>query len=369
MRHRLYAIVSIATVLACGAKGSSAPASGSAPPSVTPAGSVAAPRDCAHDHGGCHANAVCNETPLGARCECKPGFAGNGTTCTEVAVGLQGSRWDMPCKAPSGGKDVCPPKDGKPSATVRLGGSPDGTYLVTLRFRGVVEQQRYAGGEQDGFFYVGGRSDDGSYNVYELRTSEPTQSYFLNAGKAGIRHCFPIDYTRTIAVKGGASLTLLADAQDGRLITAFGEDGKPVVVPDVAPADNDGQFVQMDVIDVSEGADSRLVIDASVLFAVDEADLGPDAKGALSPALEAARKAAGAQLVVEGHTDATGDAAHNQELSVRRARAVAEWLASQGVGLERLVVRGRGASQPVAPNDSDAGRAKNRRVEIAIHRP
>ena len=69
---------------------------------------------------------------------------------------------------------------------------------------------------------------------------------------------------------------------------------------------------------------------------------------------------------VMGHTDSTGSASHNQDLSQRRASSVASYLGSQGIDPRRFAVQGFGASQPVATNASAEGRAQNRRVEIQI---
>lgn len=69
---------------------------------------------------------------------------------------------------------------------------------------------------------------------------------------------------------------------------------------------------------------------------------------------------------VYGHTDSTGSADYNQALSQRRASAVANYLASQGVNGQRFAVTGFGESRPVADNNTDAGRAANRRVEIQL---
>ena len=69
---------------------------------------------------------------------------------------------------------------------------------------------------------------------------------------------------------------------------------------------------------------------------------------------------------VYGHTDATGSDGYNQGLSERRATAVADYLSSRGVQTARLGTRGFGKTQPIASNDTDAGRAANRRVEVKI---
>ena len=69
---------------------------------------------------------------------------------------------------------------------------------------------------------------------------------------------------------------------------------------------------------------------------------------------------------VVGHTDSIGSDSYNMELSRKRADSVARYLQSRGVEWNRLVVSGAGKSQPVASNDTEAGRAENRRVEITL---
>lgn len=69
---------------------------------------------------------------------------------------------------------------------------------------------------------------------------------------------------------------------------------------------------------------------------------------------------------VVGHTDSVGSDDHNQQLSEARARSVAEYLASQKVLPARLLIAGRGESQPIASNDTPEGRSQNRRVAIQI---
>ena len=71
-------------------------------------------------------------------------------------------------------------------------------------------------------------------------------------------------------------------------------------------------------------------------------------------------------VLIVGHTDATGSDAYNQGLSERRARSAAGYLASRGVQPDRIETNGRGEAEPVADNGDEAGRSKNRRVEVAI---
>ena len=71
-------------------------------------------------------------------------------------------------------------------------------------------------------------------------------------------------------------------------------------------------------------------------------------------------------IKVTGHTCSLGEASYNQGLSERRARAVAKFLAAEGVSSSLMKVSGMGESDPAASNDSREGRAKNRRVEVHL---
>jgi len=119
-------------------------------------------------------------------------------------------------------------------------------------------------------------------------------------------------------------------------------------------------------------SDGVIVIDlpADVLFDFDKATIRPDAEPALARAAELLKSYPRAQVSIGGHTDAKGDDAYNEGLSLRRARAVADRL--QGPAGRSLKAEGFGERRPVAPNvkpdgaDDPAGRQKNRRVEIRI---
>ena len=73
------------------------------------------------------------------------------------------------------------------------------------------------------------------------------------------------------------------------------------------------------------------------------------------------------KLMLIGHTDAVGDDGYNQTLSQRRALAVETYLVQHGVPSTRMVAAGRGETEPIASNDTEAGRQQNRRVEIAVY--
>jgi len=187
------------------------------------------------------------------RCHCDDDLA-------DVAAALRGLRWEMPCK-PGHAGTFCAAAVDKPVVTASLAGDPARQYDVTLRFRGVVEWESYAGGRAEGPWYIGGHPDNGAFNIYQLAISQPAQVFYLNAPGANdqLAPVRSIDYQKTIRVQGGATVTLSADAQDGSLVANTDDKGKPLVIPDVppAPAPFDGQFIQMDVVSVAPAPAAR----------------------------------------------------------------------------------------------------------------
>jgi outer membrane protein OmpA-like peptidoglycan-associated protein len=104
----------------------------------------------------------------------------------------------------------------------------------------------------------------------------------------------------------------------------------------------------------------------NVTFATDSADISSDFYEVLDSVAIVLNEFEKTYVDVVGHTDSTGRAEYNQALSVRRAQSVADYLMSREVMPERLVVTGRGQTQPIASNDTTEGRALNRRVEIVL---
>lgn len=103
-----------------------------------------------------------------------------------------------------------------------------------------------------------------------------------------------------------------------------------------------------------------------LLFATDSASVRPDLRGDLRAVASSLLKYPNSRIEVIGHTDNTGAAAYNQDLSQRRAVSVASVLRESGVPGARVAAYGRGEDQPVASNLTPEGRARNRRVEIII---
>lgn len=103
-----------------------------------------------------------------------------------------------------------------------------------------------------------------------------------------------------------------------------------------------------------------------LLFAVDSASLRPDLRSDLGSVAQSLIRYPNSRIEVIGHTDNTGSAAYNYDLSQRRANAVSAVLTQNGVPFGRITTIGRGFDQPIASNATPQGRAQNRRVEIII---
>ncbi|MDX1464516.1 MAG: OmpA family protein [Halomonas sp.] len=198
----------------------------------------------------------------------------------------------------------------------------------------------------------------------------------------------------------GAAIGATAGATIGAMLCA---DRSPAPAPAPAPRDTDGDGVN-DADDQCPGTPAGVAVDAvgcpldsdgdgvpdyqdqcpgtpagaevnalgceenlvlrDVNFEFDSATLTMGAEQILDGVAEKLRANKNVRVRIEGHTDAVGSDAYNQDLSQRRADSVADYLASQGVSRDRMRTIGYGESQPVASNETDAGRAENRRVEL-----
>ena len=111
---------------------------------------------------------------------------------------------------------------------------------------------------------------------------------------------------------------------------------------------------------------SKKIVLRGVNFDFDKSDIRPDSRGVLDEASEVLGEHPNVRISVEGNTDARGSDAYNEKLSVRRAEAVFRYLVNRGVAPERMEVIGYGKTRPVADNETESGRAQNRRVELRV---
>lgn len=112
----------------------------------------------------------------------------------------------------------------------------------------------------------------------------------------------------------------------------------------------------------------RLIVSfpQAILFATDSFTVRPGLNNDMASLARSLERYPQSTVQIVGHTDSDGDAAYNQQLSERRANAVADVLLNQGVPFNRVRTFGRGETQPIASNFTAEGKAQNRRVEIVI---
>jgi len=122
----------------------------------------------------------------------------------------------------------------------------------------------------------------------------------------------------------------------------------------------------VDVTETDNGAAILVNLPDGVTFDVASYSLKPSFRTTLDQVADSLIKYPNSLIDVYGHTDSTGSDAYNQTLSENRARTVAGYLQSRGVPAARIRSQGFGETMPVADNSSEAGRVKNRRVEIKI---
>ena len=116
---------------------------------------------------------------------------------------------------------------------------------------------------------------------------------------------------------------------------------------------------------VGEGI--KVTFDSGLLFEFDSADIQGKAEENLTEFARTMRDFEESNILIVGHTDSKGAADYNQNLSEERAQSAANFLVRQGLSGGRITTTGKGESEPVATNDTEAGRQQNRRVEVAIY--
>lgn len=191
------------------------------------------------------------------------------------AANLAGLRWELPCSMPTSWIG-CPCNDPDDQIAI-MGGTVGVTYDVTLRFRGIIELKGVSGGtwvgplfaNQDNAVHVRANQDgtpieevNGGFNRYSLIVSNPSATFWLNAGQVrstdATQDLNPadwwitkVDYTITIQIVGGATVTLRANSSDGAEFKNI--DFFNFTIPEIPPYNNvySGQFLEMDVVSVT----------------------------------------------------------------------------------------------------------------------
>lgn len=124
-------------------------------------------------------------------------------------------------------------------------------------------------------------------------------------------------------------------------------------------------------VEVTRTADNQLKLNVpnDVSFSTGSATIKPELRAVLDPFAESLKNDPNVRLSIVGHTDNTGSDAINNPLSLERAHSVRDYLSTRGVAASRIETAGHGEREPVADNGSEAGRAKNRRVELFLREP
>lgn len=117
---------------------------------------------------------------------------------------------------------------------------------------------------------------------------------------------------------------------------------------------------------IREGNNIRLQMPGNITFATDSASISQNFYPVLNDVTKVLKKYEKTTMMVEGHTDSTGDAEYNKRLSLDRAMAVRNYLVGNGIDERRLTTYGYGETQPIADNNTASGREQNRRVELKI---
>jgi outer membrane protein OmpA-like peptidoglycan-associated protein len=160
----------------------------------------------------------------------------------------------------------------------------------------------------------------------------------------------------------GAAIGAVGGALVGGLIGNYMEqqrrDFEKVLAPEISAG----------VIRVEKLPDDRLLVGMTgeTAFEVDSDQIKPGFYSTLDKIAGVVNQYGKTQLAIAGYTDSTGSASYNQELSQRRADAVENYLLSDNVYPARMSATGYGKSQPIASNDTEEGRRRNRRVDITI---
>lgn len=121
-------------------------------------------------------------------------------------------------------------------------------------------------------------------------------------------------------------------------------------------------------VDVTQTADNQLKLNipSDISFDTGRADIKANLRPILDQFAQGLTGQPNTEIRIVGHTDSTGSDAINNPLSVNRAASARDYLVSRGVDSRRIQIDGRGSREPIADNNTDAGRAKNRRIEIFL---
>ena len=181
-------------------------------------------------------------------------------------------------------------------------------------------------------------------------------------------------YLSATATKDGKAVTVgvyVANYKEAKDVkydkpVRFNPDNVLVVADVVVSKAVANKMVELKAADMAEALATKGFVDIyGIYFDIDKSEIKPASTATLDEVAGLLKIDRGLKLEISGHTDNTGDKAHNIKLSEARAQAVVKALTGKyGIDAARLTAKGYGDAKPVAPNDNDANKAKNRRVEL-----
>lgn len=244
-------------------------------------------------------------------------------------------------------------------------------YNDTQRLR---EQIRYLNEHRQSIDRVRGayqqQFDIGQRSLLDVLDSE--NEYFdASRAYANAQYDIALADARTLAAMGQLMQTLGVIRDDMPTLAELGSSGVDLDPEVVCPVAGSAGYTLADFTGgITAPAPTRapdVTLSADALFAVNSAELSPDARQELGELANRIRQSNNlVRVFIAGHADSTGSDAINDPLSQRRADSVARYLASQGIDTGLLETRGYGSRQPVASNDTHDGRRQNRRVDVTL---
>jgi OmpA-OmpF porin, OOP family len=206
---------------------------------------------------------------------------------------------------------------------------------------------------------------------YHQSWQSPGDFQWTNLGLSGTQR---MAYTAGKGTKNGQSVTVVVYVANYKspvdvkyVETVHFTPETPIVIVDVVTSKAvANKMVMVKAADMAEALATKGVVSIyGIYFDTDKSEVKPASAATLDEVASLLRIDRGLKLEISGHTDNTGDKAHNEKLSEARAQAVVKALTSKyGIDAKRLTAKGYGDSKPVAPNTTDDNKAKNRRVEL-----
>ena len=206
-----------------------------------------------------------------------------------------------------------------------------------------------------------------------------TQNEYFQASRAYIdaRYNKVIAEARTLASMGKLNATMGTERPEQPTAQDAGQDRPelgpeelcPFDAPELAVIDKAKLIADAPVrarVAVPAAAPAKVTLSSDALFDFDKSSLKPEGKKNIDDLLAKMKGQNYEFVLATGHTDAMGSDAYNQKLSLARAESVKAHMVSQGIPADKIRVEGKGKSNPIATNDTEEGRAKNRRVEITL---